>query len=224
MFLQRSFNMKYLFLLFLLSFLTACSLVETLTEESEPPAIVDMKISPNGAAAPVLSVVSWKIAADPKETVNCSIDFGDGTKEPRENCAQLTDIFHNYEKPGGYILVLTAQAGRYEVKRSLPVLVQAPQAPNGAPAGGVTALSLSPDKGPAPLLSAVKWQISGMKEPVNCTVDFGDGVVETVPNCTQVTGLNHTYLNPGNYPLRLVAKDAEREVSKSLPVVVEAPK
>jgi hypothetical protein len=217
--------MKYFLMLLLLAFLSGCSLVETLSDEGEPPVITDIKITPNGAAAPVLSVVSWKIATEPKETVNCSIDFGDGTKKSLENCAQLTDIFHNYEKPGGYILVLTAVAGRYEVKRSLPVLVQAaPQSPNGAPAtGGISTLSLAPDKGPAPLLSMVKWQITGMKAPVNCTLDFGDGVVENIPNCNQVTELNHAYLNPGNYALRLVAKDAEREVSKSLPVVVEAP-
>lgn len=206
--------------------LTSCSLVSTLVDEGDPPIITELKINPEGGPAPLLSVVSWKITttATSKKPVTCTLDFGNGAMEPLEDCAQETNMFYTYEKSGGYVLVLTVKEGKHEVKRSIPVTVQAS---GSTPGGGDSSAAISlftatPSTGPAPMLAAVKWQLTGMKDPVTCELDFGDGEKATVANCAQVSDTFHTYTKPGGYVMVLKAKDSERELSKSIPVTVQS--
>lgn len=211
--------MKHILLSLSLVFLTSCSLVKVLTDEGDPPVISELKVSPNGGPAPLLSAVTWKIVSTSKQPVTCTLDFGNGAKETLENCAQINNKFYTYEKEGGYILVLTASVGNHEVRRSVPVTVQRGSSSDGSGAG-ITELSVTPSNGTAPMLAALTWQIAGMKEPVTCDFDFGDGTKKTIANCSQVSDTFHTYEKAGGYVLLLTAKDGERELTKSLPVTV----
>jgi PKD repeat protein len=213
--------MKYFFISLTLLFLTSCSLVETLTDEGDPPVISELTINPTNGAAPLLSTVSWKIVTTSRESVTCALDFGDGYTETLENCAEQTYKFYTYEKSGGYILVLTARVGRQEVSRSIPITVQ-DTASNPGNGSAAIALFVTPSEGTAPMLTAVRWELAGMKDPVTCELNFGDGNQETVSNCSQVSDIFHTYEKAGGYVLTLTAKDGERELTKSLPVVVGA--
>jgi PKD repeat protein len=213
--------MKYFLLALSLVFLTSCSLVETLTNDGDPPIIAELTITPNGGPAPLLSSVGWSIVSISDKPVTCILDFGNGTKRTLENCAQKTNDFYTYETSGGFILVLTASVGKHEVSRSLPVTVQA-SSPTPDGTAGISALSVTPNNGPAPMLTNVTWQLTGMKDPVTCELNFGDGAQETVTNCSQVSDTFHTYEKVGGYVLVLTAKDSEHEVAKSLAVTVQA--
>jgi PKD repeat protein len=215
-------KMKYLLLSLTLLFLTSCSLVSTLIDEGDPPIIAELTLNPNGGPAPLLSSVSWKIVGTSKTPVTCTLDFGNGATQTLENCSEISNVFYTYEKNGGFILVLTASVGKHEVRRSIPVTVQASTNTPGGSSAAIAALSVTPDNDTAPMLTAVKWQLTGMKDPVNCELDFGDGEKTTVANCAQVSDTFHTYTKPGGYVLVLKAKDSEREVSKSIPVTVQA--
>jgi PKD repeat protein len=203
--------------------LTSCSLVSTLVDEGDPPIITELTISPTGGPAPLLSAVSWKIINTSKNPVTCTLDFGNGAMQTLEDCAQKTNVFYTYEKNGGFILVLTAKVGKHEVSRSLPVTVQTSTSPAPGGTAGISVLSVTPNDGLAPMLTNVKWQLTGLKDPVTCDLNFGDGAKETVTNCSQVNDTFHTYEKAGGYVLVLTAKDGEREVSKSLAVTVQAP-
>ncbi len=221
--------MKYFLSVLVLSFLTigfltGCSLVETLTDEGDPPIIAELTINPNGGPAPLLSSVSWKIVSTSESPVTCTLDFGNGATQTLENCAEVSNVFYTYEKNGGFIMVLTAKVGKHEVSRSLPVTVQTSSSPTPDGTAGISALSVTPNDGLAPMLTNVKWQLTGLKDPVTCDLNFGDGSKETVTNCSQVNDTFHTYEKAGGYVLVLTAKDGEREVSKSLAVTVQAPK
>jgi PKD repeat protein len=204
-------------------FLTSCSLVSTLTDEGDPPIISGLSVTPDNGQAPLASSIRWQIINTSTKPVTCTVDFNDGKTQTVENCSQISDVFHTYEVAGGYIIVLTATQGKHEVSRSFPVTVQgaSPPLPGGA---AISELSVTPEGGVAPLLTAIKWQLTGLKEPVTCNLDFGDGQQQTIENCSQVSDTFHTYEASGGYVLVLKAKDAEQEVTKSLPITVQAPK
>jgi PKD repeat protein len=213
--------MNYLLLSLTLLFLTSCSLVSSLTDEGDPPIIAELTVNPAGGAAPLLSAVSWEIVSTSDKPVTCTLDFGNGDKETLENCDEESNLFYTYEKNGGFILVLTASLGKHEVSRSVPVTVQASSPPPDGDTAAITALSVSPNDGPAPMLTAVQWELTGMKNPVECELDFGDGATQRVANCSQISDSFHTYEKPGGYVLVLTAKDSEREVSESFAVTVQ---
>jgi PKD repeat protein len=200
------------------AFLTSCSLVSSLVDEGDPPIISELNVNPEGGPAPLLSSVSWKIITTSREPVTCTLEFGNGAKQTLENCSQVNTMFYTYEQEGGYILVLTASVGKHDVKRSVPVTVQkpSPTTPDGDTAT-ITELPVSPNTAAAPLLASVRWQIAGLKDPVTCELDFGDGAQKTVENCAQVNTTFHTYEKAGGYGLILTAKESERKVSRVYP-------
>lgn len=213
--------MKYFFALLLIICLSSCSLVSTLVDEGDPPVIKELSITPNDGPAPLLSAVSWSILSSSEKPVTCTLDFGDGTQKTLEDCANLSDTFYTYEKPGGYILVLTATLGKQETKRTVPVTVQSgSESPNNTLA--ITELLVTPNNSTAPMLSAVKWQITGAEDAVRCELDFGDGAKTTVDNCSQVKDTFHTFEKEGGYVLILTAKEGDKpSISKSFPVTVQ---
>jgi PKD repeat protein len=86
----------------------------------------------------------------------------------------------------------------------------------------ISDLLVTPNNSSAPMLSAVKWQISGAQNAVSCELDFGDGAKTTVANCSQVKDTFHTYEKVGGYVLILTAKEGDNPpVSKSFPVTVQ---
>jgi hypothetical protein len=209
--------MKYFLLYLCLMLLTSCSLVSSLVEEEviEAPIISDLQVNPTDGPAPLLSSVNWEITSPSGEPVTCTLDFGTGAIQTLENCSQLSSIFYTYERKGGYILVLTASVGDQETVRSIPVTVQAPTIPVEGGAT-ITELLITPNNAAAPMLTSVKWQLSGLN-------DYGDGTIETIDNCSQVNDAFHEYLEPGGYILVLSADDGEAQISKSISVIVTSP-
>jgi PKD repeat protein len=200
-------------------FLSSCSIIETLTDEGPAPIISELTISPKTGAAPLLSTVHWNVVAVDNKPIPCELDFGDGTKETFENCSQLSDAFHSYENPGGYIVVLTLN--NREVSRSATVTVQGGSSQDTL---SIAKFLAKPATGLAPLVTTLEWQInSSLTEPVTCDVNFGDGQSQSVENCTQVTFLFHTFEKPGGYVLTLKAQAEEQEAVSSFPVTVQAP-
>lgn len=200
--------------------LGGCSVIKTLTDEGPAPVISSLTISPPTGAAPLLSTLSWTIKTATSTPLNCELDFGDGTKVPVENCAQLKNAVHTYQNPGGYIVVLTVKSGRREVSSSTAVTVQE---------GGtnqalrISKFAAKPAAGTAPLVTNLEWQISSTgKGPLSCELNFGDGQTQKVDNCGQVTFAFHTYQNPGGYVPTLKVSDGQNEAVSSFPVTVQA--
>jgi PKD repeat protein len=216
---MKRFNLLA-FLLVTLSLLGACSIIETLTDEGPPPVISDLIITPPSGAAPLLSTIKWNIQTSSTAPLKCELDFGDGATQEIENCSQLTDAFHTYEKPGGYIVVLKVESGRSELKRSATVTVQ-----EGGTAQNlqITKFLAKPATGSAPLVTNLEWQISSKGQtPLTCDLNFGDDQTQKVENCGQVTFAFHTFQNPGGYVITLKVSDGQQEAVSSFPVTVQA--
>jgi PKD repeat protein len=211
--------MKYFSSVLALIFLTSCSLVSTLIDEGEPPIIKDLSVSPENGVAPLLSTVRWNIINLSDTPVTCTLEFGNGGLETVENCAEKSDFFYTYERAGGYVLTLTAVTGKHKVSKTFPVTVQ-----DKADAGTavIKTLTVTPNNGVAPMLSAVNWQLEGFTDPVTCVFNFGDGEEQTIEKCSQVSDTFHTYEQAGGYVLVLTVKDTSGEVSRSLPITVQA--
>jgi PKD repeat protein len=210
-----------LLLVLLVGLLSSCSIIETLTDEGPAPIISELTISPKTGAAPLLSTVHWNVVAIDNKPIPCELDFGDGTKETFESCFQLSDAFHTYEKPGGYIVVLNLDRGNREVSRSATVTVQGGSSQDTL---SIAKFLVKPATGLAPLVTTLEWQIdSSLNAPVACDVNFGDGSSQSVENCTQVTFLFHTFEKPGGYVLTLKAHAEGQEAVSSFPVTVQAP-
>jgi PKD repeat protein len=201
-----------------LVFLTSCSLVSTLIDEGEPPIIKDLSVSPENGVAPLLSTVRWNIINLSDTPVTCTLEFGNGGLETVDNCAEKSNFFYTYERAGGYILTLTAVTGKHKVSKTFPVTVQS-KADTGTAV--IKNLTVTPNNGTAPMLSAINWQLEGFTDPVTCVLTFGDGKEQTIEKCSQVNDTFHTYEKAGGYILVLTVKDTSAEVSRSLPVTVQ---
>jgi PKD repeat protein len=208
------------FLFVTLSLLAGCSIIKTLTDEGPAPVISGLTVTPQNGAAPLLSTVSWQIKTATNTPVNCELDFGDGTKVPVENCAQINTAVHTYQNPGGYIVVLTVKSGRSQVSSSTAVTIQEGGKNQNLQIGKFAA---KPDTGPAPLVTNLEWQISNKEQTLlTCDINFGDGGTQKVENCGQVTFAFHTFQNPGGYVITLKVSDGQQEVVSSFPVTVQA--
>jgi len=118
-------------------------------------------------------------------TDSLSWDFGDGT-----TAGNIPYPKHIYEKPGKYIITLTAYGPFVTLRYKDSVIINAPQATFNAPAW---------EGCPG---AAMNWTLAG-SNTYGYTWDFGDGNIAAAQD-----GLtSHSYPDPGSYAPTLLLKD-----------------
>lgn len=103
--------------------LSGCQLIQDQLDGNQPPAIGEFSAEPAEGEAPLLVGFGWDVVDLEGDMLACTLEFGDGAKETVENCADVTDTFHTFEKPGGYTVMLTANDGVNNAAASVAVRV-----------------------------------------------------------------------------------------------------
>ena len=86
--------------------------------------IIQFVAQPETGNAPLLSVFRWTLDTD--EAVTCTLDFDDGETETLDDCQEVTDTFHEFEDPGAYRVVLSAETEEMTSRKSLIIVVNEP--------------------------------------------------------------------------------------------------
>ena len=214
-----------LVLLSFISLITSCSIISDALEKN-PPLIKAFEATPTEALTSEDILFSWEVADIDGDQLICTLDFGDDETEKVENCLQITNTFHTFEKPGTYIVKLSVSDGGETTVKTVPVVLKESQVPDepGEPSDKlvIEQFIAQPETGEAPLLSVFRWTVSA-KDAVTCTLDFGDDASETIENCQDVTDTFHEFKDPGGYRVVLSADNGKNKVRKSLIIVVNAP-
>lgn len=102
--------------------LPGCQLIQDQLDGNQAPALSDLVAEPAEGQAPLLVGFSWHAADIEGDTLSCTLVYGD-ERQRIENCGEVANTFHTFEKPGGYTVVLRVDDGQNTAARSVAVRV-----------------------------------------------------------------------------------------------------
>jgi hypothetical protein len=115
---------KYIVAIFLAAFtLSSCQLIQDQLDGNQAPVVGELVPDPPEGDAPLLVGFSWNIADIEGDTLSCTLIYNDGEEQRVDNCGEVTNTFHTFEKPGGYTVMLTANDGVNNAAASVAVRV-----------------------------------------------------------------------------------------------------
>ena len=159
-----------------------------------------LSVSPTSGAAPVQVTADASASTEPQgKTLTYGFDWGDGTSTGTQAAATAS---HTYNTAGTYTVksTVTSPAGLTDTATQTVTVTTAPKAP-------VTALTVSPTTGTAPV--QVTADGSGSTDPqgkaLSYAYDWGDGAT-TGPQSGATAG--HTYSAAGTYTVTLTTTNA----------------
>ena len=82
----------------------------------------DFVAEPAEGRAPLLVGFSWSAADVEGDALSYTLVYG-SERQQVENCGEVTETFHTYQKPGGYTVVLNVVNGLNSVATSITVRV-----------------------------------------------------------------------------------------------------
>ena len=95
-------------------------------DPSDPDTLITQFVAqPETGDAPLLSVFRWTLRPT-EDAVTCTLDFDDGETETVEDCQEVTDTFHEFDTPGAYRVVLSAETEEVTSRKSLIIVVNEP--------------------------------------------------------------------------------------------------
>lgn len=102
--------------------LSGCQLIQDQLDGNQVPALSDLVAEPAEGQAPLLVGFSWNAADIEGDTLSCTLAYG-SEQQQVENCGEVTNTFHTFEKPGGYTVVLWVHDGMNRAAKSVAVRV-----------------------------------------------------------------------------------------------------
>ncbi|MCB9370070.1 PKD domain-containing protein [Candidatus Woesearchaeota archaeon] len=170
------------------------------------PTVTTFTANPTTGTAPLTTTFTVKMNDADADTVNCWIDFGDGTKVDIPNCQTTKTTTHTYTNTGTYTAKLTAKDSNANSATAKTITIVVNKA-NSAPT--VSTFTANPTTGTAPLTTIFTVKMNDADaDTVNCWIDFGDGTKVDIPNCQTTKTTTHTYTQKGLYKAKLIAKDS----------------
>ncbi|USN44601.1 MAG: PKD domain-containing protein [Candidatus Woesearchaeota archaeon] len=199
---------------------TAKTITIVVNKANSAPTVSTFTANPTTGTAPLTTTFTVKMNDVDADTVNCWIDFGDGTKVDIPNCQITKTTTHTYTSTGTYTAKLTAKDSNANSATAKTITIVVNKA-NSAPT--VSTFTANPTTGTAPLTTIFTVKMNDADgDTVNCWIDFGDGTKVDIPNCQTTKTTTHTYTNTGTYTAKLTAKDSNGNsaTAKTITIVV----
>lgn len=223
--------MKHIFGLSLLGLLgvTGCSIVGSILERL-PPTITAFEAVPIDESGSSEVLFTWEISDPDSATLTCTLNFADASSRIVENCSQVKDLFHVYDELGTYVAQLSVTDGSNTRSTTEPIILTPAQGispgdstapPSDDPENLITQFGVQSKIGPAPLYSIFTWELGDATAPVTCTLDYGDGFVETYEGCDETSEAAYEFFIPGDYRAVLTVQSQSAVATKGVVVVVE---
>lgn len=115
--------MRFLIIFCALSLLTGCDTIRNQLDGNQPPVIRIFEADPKEGPAPLRVAFSWETVDIEGDELTCILEYGTGDRSEVNNCAQITNRFHEYAAPGGNIAILSVSDSKNRVSKSITVNV-----------------------------------------------------------------------------------------------------
>lgn len=103
--------------------LSGCQLIQDQLHGNQAPVVSHLMPDPPEGEAPLLVSFSWEVTDIEDDKLSCTLAYDDGEEQKVENCGEVTNTFHTFQKPGGYTVVLNVVDGTNSVASSVAVRV-----------------------------------------------------------------------------------------------------
>ncbi len=165
--------------------------------------------------------VSWNSFTDNLSGISHYILVYDTTAPPT-NCNEGTIIFqgnqtsfvHENIVPGNiYYYRVCAVDMAHNISSGVSVFINIDNAPPV-----INSFTATPTEGFAPLTVKFSWDISDKEnDPLFCEIDIGDnGLVDVAINNCMPPSYSFTFVNSGNYPVRLIVSDSANNRTEAI--------
>ena len=115
--------MRYALVVCFMVLLAGCDIIRDQLDGNQPPVIDTFEADPAEGTAPLVTGFSWIVADVEGEVLTCVLTFGDGQTAEVENCAEVSNQFHEYRAAGGLVAVLQVSDGTSSTSKSVAVRV-----------------------------------------------------------------------------------------------------
>lgn len=171
--------------------------------DNQAPIIQWFDVYPNSGEAPFTTSFYFNVFDADNETLNCTIEFGDGT-EVTDVCNNLYGIEHDYNLIGTYGTKLTVYDAYNFDEAFENVFVF--QHINNAPL--INLFTADPISGINNLTTTFTVLASDSDlDSILCTLNFGDGSAAITGNCDDLDDTEHYYSAIGAYTATLSVTD-----------------
>ncbi len=103
--------------------LSGCQLIQDQLDGNQAPVVSHFMPDPSQGEAPLLVGFGWEVSDIEDDKLSCTLAYDDGEEQRVENCGEVTNTFHTFQKPGGYTVVLNIVDGMNSVASSITVRV-----------------------------------------------------------------------------------------------------